>query len=219
MANKNGTKGIKMGSRLHELFTFDVDHPSFNAEIHFLPRHVKPAWYEIQWERYIAGYKAAGDRLIGTLRRYKVPNASCMVYPILYLYRHYLELRLKEIIESGNKLRPRAQRVESDGLGHNLVRAWQECQKIFKETAFEPEGARLGEASELIAQFSMLDRNSTDLRYPVRKPSKDSRRNVWEQREINLVKLSRYMKRVSSLLEKGSNWVQLTRDQAAEFSD
>lgn len=95
MANKDAARGTKNRGRFHDLFAFEIGTPYFNAAINFLPKYGKPAWYENQWELYIAGYKAAGDRLIGTLRKYRVPNANCMVYPILYLYRHYLELSLK----------------------------------------------------------------------------------------------------------------------------
>ena len=137
MANKDATRGKKGGGKFQDLFTFDIGTPYVNAEINFLPKYGKPAWHESQWELYIAGYKAAGDRLIGTLRKYRVPTANGMVYPILYLYRHYLELRLKETIESGNMLRPKTKRLECEGFGHNLDRAWQECRKILRKLGFK----------------------------------------------------------------------------------
>ncbi len=215
MASKNVTRGKRDGGRFQDLFAFDIGTPYVNAEINFLPKYGKPAWHESQWELYIAGYKAAGDRLIGTLRKYRVPTANGMVYPILYLYRHYFELRLKEIIESGNMVRSKTKRVECERFGHNLDRAWQECQKIFEETGLQVGPAQLMEAGEFII---WLSDTSEDLRYPIRKPSKNPRRNVWDRRDINLAKLRKYMQRVSSLLEKGSKWVQLTRDQVAEFN-
>lgn len=56
------------------------------------------------------------------------------------------------------------------------------------------------EACEFIIQFSALDSSSEDLRYPIRKASKDPERNVWHRRDINLAKLRKYMQRVSSLV-------------------
>src|SRR5207245_1195494 len=55
------------------------------------------------WELYASGYKDAADilseRVFETRR-----HADFLIYPITFLYRHYLELRLKEMIVAGQAL-------------------------------------------------------------------------------------------------------------------
>jgi len=52
------------------------------------------------WELYSTGYKMAGDLLIENADN----NTSFLIYPIVFSYRHCIELRLKQISIEGNKL-------------------------------------------------------------------------------------------------------------------
>lgn len=48
------------------------------------------------WGMYTIGYKEAGDLLLQYALN--VGRQNVLVYPIIFLYRHYIELQLKEII-------------------------------------------------------------------------------------------------------------------------
>src|SRR4030042_2814002 len=55
------------------------------------------------WSIYAIGYKDAADILVSHIeekRRYQ----DTLVYPIVFLYRQYLELALKDIIRKGQRL-------------------------------------------------------------------------------------------------------------------
>ncbi len=46
---------------------------------------------------YIVGYKEAGDILVKNIIESRSHHDS-LVFPIVFMYRHYLELRLKQLI-------------------------------------------------------------------------------------------------------------------------
>lgn len=53
-----------------------------------------------RWELYSQGFLEAGDRLVDGLRpdETATPPGAALIYPILFCYRHYLELQLKGLI-------------------------------------------------------------------------------------------------------------------------
>lgn len=52
---------------------------------------------------YIEGYKRAADLLVAHVME-KGKDQDYLVYPITFLYRQHLELRIKEIIADGRNL-------------------------------------------------------------------------------------------------------------------
>jgi hypothetical protein len=52
-----------------------------------------------RWCLYAAGYKRAAELLIQQVRT--TYEANTLIFPIIFLYRHYVEVTLKEIIEYG----------------------------------------------------------------------------------------------------------------------
>ena len=46
------------------------------------------------WHLYVEGYRRAADRLVETIFE---QDLDYLVYPILFLYRHYLEVGLKSL--------------------------------------------------------------------------------------------------------------------------
>ena len=52
---------------------------------------------------YASGYKDAGDKLVEYVLA-KATDQDILIYPIVFLYRQYIELRLKEIIKHGRIL-------------------------------------------------------------------------------------------------------------------
>src|ERR1017187_2718934 len=78
------------------------------------------------WETYVAAYRMAAEKLVaqtydGTLA------INWLIFPIWYLYRHYLELRLKSLIWDGNVMEgvpPKRWKKPP----HSLEDLWPECR-------------------------------------------------------------------------------------------
>jgi hypothetical protein len=81
------------------------------------------------WVGYIVGYGMAGRVLVDHVVETQ-SDQDFLVYPIVFLYRQYLELQMKELIRSGMRLR------DLDGdfeVTHRLEPLWRECRQILEQ--------------------------------------------------------------------------------------
>lgn len=121
-------------------------------------------------ENYTIGYKEAADSLVTEILETK-DMKHALIYPICFLYRQYVELRLKEIIRSGSALLHEGGRFK---LGvptwHKLDDLYKEAKKIidrvnkvFGEQANPPD---LSFVYHIITEYSRIDPLSESFRYP-----------------------------------------------------
>lgn len=133
----------------------------------------------MNWVLYAAGYKRAGDLLV----EHGITHGEqhILVYPTVFLYRQYIELRLKEIIRNAYWLLGIPQHFPPGfPISHKVDELWTECRSIL-EKIDEDEYQRLGEnernkykstlgtLQEDINKFSELDPDSQVSRYPTDK--------------------------------------------------
>ncbi|MBI2934716.1 MAG: hypothetical protein HYY29_03995 [Chloroflexi bacterium] len=116
------------------------------------------------WDVYAEGYKKGGDALVQYVIEHRYLR-DCLVYPILFLYRQYLELRLKNLIRVSSGLGGGNVDIP---LGHGLLELWDEVRQNMTailmsgsdtESVFEAIGGRLKELDK-------IDRTSQASRYP-----------------------------------------------------
>jgi len=158
-----------------------------------------------KWELYATGYKDAADilaqRVMETQR-----SADVLIYPIVFLYRHYLELRLKEIIVAGQELLDHPPDLK---LIHGLDILWKSCPKIFDEVWPGSSKDELNAVEDCIMQFYKTDPQSMSFRYPA---TKDGQPTLPGLQHINIRNLQEVMGRISSLLEGGSTGISVYLD-------
>ena len=158
------------------------------------------------WWQYTSGYKEAGDLLLqnalGGGRQH------VLVFPIVFMYRHYIELQLKEIL-----LNNWAYLGISRGLPtyHNIGRLWAICRDVFHkmDEAVAPEFTKTKQYQiEIVSRydaleadlkmFSQWDPNSESFRYPIDKRGKPIVVNL---KDINLKELQELINRISTELD------------------
>lgn|SRR5574340_1546046 len=115
---------------------------------------------------HAAGYRQATEIL---LRRFlddpdgTAGERDSLVLPILFLFRHYLELRFKDIIVYGQLLSGQYAQWRH---GHDLESLWAEAQQLCKAlygSGLPSEFLRVGDC---VKDLCKLDPNSTRFRYP-----------------------------------------------------
>ena len=157
------------------------------------------------WDLYATGYKDAGDILAEHV--FETPHdADVLVYPITFLYRHYLELRLKEMIVAGRALldhTPDLQHV------HQLDMLWCSCRTILEKVWPESPRGDLDAVEDCIRQFSKIDPQSMSFRYPA---TKDGKPTLPSLQHINIRNLQEVMARISSFLEGASMGISVYLD-------
>lgn len=123
------------------------------------------------WSLYSLGYKMAGDTLIDCIE--KGSASSYLIYPILFSYRQYIELRLKQILLECDELSegPFLDQDKKDIIftKHDLPELWNTCKEvliklgIYASRSVDP----LPSITSIIDCFSKMDHGSYNFRYPV----------------------------------------------------
>lgn len=120
--------------------------------------------HALQW----VGYMSAADGLIelSTQDGYE-HEQNVVIYPILFNYRHGLELAMKWII-----LHYSLERVLLSVEGHDLWKLWKQCREIVEQ--YEPHDDESIEVVEqIIKDFHDLDKAGITFRYGWGKDGKE----------------------------------------------
>ena len=147
----------------------------------------RPSWDD-GWGAMASANKEAADHLVDWLVDGPRPGPMSglhLTYPIMSLYRHYLELSLKGLLIDLQKWERLAKFLsdESDDqpnskYNHQLMEVWRMVrQLLYKIDASElaVEGVReeadekYGAIENRIEEFNEIDRRATSFRYPVEK--------------------------------------------------
>jgi hypothetical protein len=140
------------------------------------------------------GYKQGADALADAAAD-RNATLDLVIYPIVFLYRQYLELKIKEIIETTRCL-------EREGKGfpphHNLRSLWAEALRLLRQHYGKDAPAELKNVQSCIDEFHLHDATSSAFRYPTDKAGKA---NLQDIAHINLRNLYETMGRVSNLLD------------------
>ncbi len=148
-------------------------------------------------EVYAIGYKDAADALVDRLLE-TGQSPDLQFFPIAFLYRHYLELRLKELLVSGGQLLDRDASLQH---GHNLNWLWKKVRTILEDVWPGSTTVELNALESCINEFCELDANSESFRYPVRK---DGTLTLAGLEHVSIVNLKEIMNRLGSMLDCSS---------------
>lgn len=118
-----------------------------------------------RWQLYSGGFLAGGDRLADGCRG--LPHEDALVYPILSLYRHHLELELKYVLFCcPNCTEDVRQWLRNK---HCLRDLWDKVEELYPRLSVWASPECTGACRKLIYEFSEHDLNSQSSRYPIDK--------------------------------------------------
>jgi len=167
------------------------------------------------WCVYANGYKRASELLIEAPKNTYETNT--VIFPILALYRQYIELSLKEIIAYG-------QYLAADGtmpMTHDLKNLWA-CGKKYLLRYYDTFGEdRLSRAQRLIHEIHEFDPTAEGTRYPKVKPKgKRGKENMTSAINLpaflSLDELHRHIQELGELLNEATNYLAHSQDLEAE---
>ena len=160
-------------------------------------------WALTGWDAYASGYLEAAnllsEKVLETGQR-----TDTLIYPVAFLYRHYLELRLKELITQGRKLL-----AGEPTLTHALDVLWNSVRLILEKVWPNGPTIDLDAVENVILQFHHLDLGSQAFRYPV-----DSKEDATLSglKHVGLRNLREVMRRTAGLLEASSSAISMYWD-------
>lgn len=147
-----------------------------------------------EWYRFAMGYKHAADRLSSEMATYgRVPESAG--FPVLYLYRHYVELMLKGVLLDTGELLEEPERIPRH---HELRRLWGQLRARLTTIEQLESDEWLERAGTLIGELDSIDERAVAFRYPVNRDG-DAVLPVYQA--IDLAHFSAVMDELSLVLE------------------
>jgi len=143
---------------------------------------------------YVEGYRRAATAVFEAATRDR-QSPAYSVWPLAFLWRHHLELAMKDIIAVGREIEG------DDGFPphHRLLDLWREVRKHI-EVAGHDEDPALPNVEMSIKEFDKIDPTGEGFRYPVTKDLRSrSLPNV--PSHINLARLHEAMEAVATFLD------------------
>jgi hypothetical protein len=156
---------------------------------------------------YALSFKESADIVVSQVELGSV-SPDAVNYPVVFLYRHYLELMLKGLIRVGRSLT-----YEPAGFPktHQLKKLWAEFRPLIED--LYPAGDRLdtNTVEQCILEMDAIDGGEAS-RYG---ENKDGQPTLPEELHISLTNLRDVMNRVSGFLEGSYDWLhELFQHQA-----
>ncbi len=164
---------------------------------------------------YISGYKLAGDALCEKVVQDR-HVVDLVVYPMVYNYRHYVELSLKSTLHWGSAVME--QNVDSK-LNHNLVALWSKVRPLLEKRWPNEDMVVLDNVEALILELAAVDPRSTAFRYYFHEPSQKHPAVTPETESvthINIRNLYEVMGRLSNFFDGVSTQFQVDWDNLCE---
>jgi len=161
------------------------------------------------------GYKTAAIKLSEQLDG-SAFYANYLVYPLIFLNRHFLELRLKELISGVNFIVNHEYEFPN---GHNLNSLWNTYRaKISEAGEIEtPDKKILDNIGRLINEFNFIDPKSFSFRYPV--DTAQDRKPSLKITNIDLYNFVSTMKKLYNFFDWQSDYIFRMIDLTEEFID
>lgn len=159
-----------------------------NACLHFGPDG---------WLTYALGYREGADRLVAQLvdeRRHQ----DLLVYPIVSLYRQYLELAIKGLIRQAQVLIGELVEIPQH---HRIDHLWAQCSSLLQRLSPGDSIDEQEQISRLIGEFCAADPWATAFRYPVDKKGNTS---LSELRHINVRNVRDVIGKIAVILDGAS---------------
>lgn len=145
------------------------------------------------WGMYAIGYKEAADVLVKHVndeRRYQ----DVLIYPIVFLYRQYLELAIKDLIRHGRRL---LDIYEPFPKTHRINTLWNICSALLSKISPGDSEREIKEIGRLLEEFCKVDPTSEAFRYPEDKNGHPSLPGI---RHINIRNISEVINKISVIL-------------------
>ncbi len=112
---------------------------------------------------YLVGFKRAGDMIVAAAQA-EGQHPDDLFFPVAYLYRHHLELMLKELVGLG--VRVGSLEGCEDCLGqHNLHKLWNKAKQLIMEVWPDSPVDDLNGTEQMILEFHKLDPTGQAFRY------------------------------------------------------
>jgi len=143
---------------------------------------------------YIEGYRIHAR--IGVQHAIADRNQDYLIYPIVYSYRHHLELSIKRLIVRSDQV---LENNYNPPFGHSLVALFSRLKKNIDSIYTDIDKSEFLHASRIVSELHNLDPKGEDFRYHLKTDNKTTTLQGVER--LSIESLFNCLEKVSSLLE------------------
>lgn len=122
---------------------------------------------ENKWLLHGEGFRIATELLENQILEADRSNQDFVIYPYCYLIRHYIEIKLKEVIDEGSKIKGLT--ISPTKGGHDLSILWRKSQEVLEEVWGEDHSEAPDNVKDFIKELHSIDVKSDNFRYPIDK--------------------------------------------------
>jgi hypothetical protein len=119
--------------------------------------------FDEPWEGYAEGFKRLADLGVAHIEA-TGHSHDYLVYPVIFGYRHFVELSLKEIIRNATRLLDKPVVIPNT---HDLSALWETAVSLLAELEMD-DPTTYRDVRECLAHYVALDPTSEAFRYPVK---------------------------------------------------
>lgn len=141
-----------------------------------------------QFYGYIKGYKDSADKLVDfALVSKRISILDTFIFPILFLYRQFIELSLKSLYLEYSDKQMADKILTIKQAGHNLASMWNKLKPTLLD-ASDAQGERelIKSVESYIMQYHNYDKSSFKFRYPI---DKDYNPLLKDEERLDIVNL------------------------------
>lgn len=148
-----------------------------------------------RWDLYADGFKRAAEKLVEFAL--SAPITDNLLYPILALYRHSLELRLKALVVQASSFGNDPIALSSLNKTHKVLALWEDLAPQLEHLSQKAATPHVAAARQLIGEFAKLDGDGQSTRYPWDVKDNPS---FSQLRRVNIKNLRDTMKKLDNFL-------------------
>lgn len=175
----------------------DFPWPESGDELFRERDRIEDAWIHpstVNFVVYADSYKQEADELVKSAVGKKTKSDK-FIFPILYLYRHHIELQMKFIIRTARRL---PGEDDPDYKHHRLKKLWRECRSIIEEAFPHGENDDIEVVENVVIEFAQADPGSYTFRYPEDKKEEPT---IEGEEFIDLFNLYEVMQKTSNFFD------------------
>jgi hypothetical protein len=161
------------------------------------------------WLLYAFGYRNAAEALVARVAEDR-GEADALVYPIVFCFRQYLELLLKDTLREARRYHGIDDSFDHQ---HSLLHHWRPLRPLLEER-WPGHPGPLDAVEDNLTQIDAVDRGSFAFRYAI--TTRGDQSLPGELQRINLRNLKEVVERIGTFLESCGGAMRYEQEAAEE---
>ena len=161
---------------------------------------------------YARSFESAAIHMIDHVTETR-SELDTFIYPIIFCFRHSLELTLKDIINDGINLCENL-KIDHVPKNHDLLQLWYLVKKIIIDLFPDEDHSILVHVENCMKEIDLADKTSMSFRYPT---SKDGAPHLEGMKYIDMLNLKKTMKALLNFFSGVDSQISVVRDYILEM--